>query len=186
MNINITSKEAILTVCRDIIKKDGWKELNIRNVALKCNISIGTVYNYFDNKNKLVSETVKSIWGDIFIFESKKQITFTSFKECIKWMYNSMEKGNEEYPQFMSIHSLSFMGEEKIVGLEMMREFWEKIKTAFLSVLNSDPNVDDNKFDDTFTKVSFINTIFTLMLASFMQGDFNSTTVLALIDRLIY
>ena len=68
----------------------------------------------------------------------------------------------------------------------MMREFWEKIKTAFLSVLNSDPKVDVNKFDNTFTKEDFINTIFTLMLASFMKVNFNSTTVIALIERLIY
>ena len=60
MNTAATSKEEILYVCLSIIQNDGLEAVNIRNVAKKCNISVGTVYNYFDSKYNLLAAAVES------------------------------------------------------------------------------------------------------------------------------
>ena len=58
MNTTITSKDEILCVCRELIRKEGYKSINIRHVAKCCHISVGSVYNYFESKTDLIAETV--------------------------------------------------------------------------------------------------------------------------------
>ncbi|NBH85794.1 TetR/AcrR family transcriptional regulator [bacterium C-53] len=47
MNTAVTSKTAILNVCRELIQTQGPDAINIRAVAKACNISTGSIYNYF-------------------------------------------------------------------------------------------------------------------------------------------
>ena len=66
MNTVITSQEAIMQVCRRIVAEKGLKALNMRLVADECHIALGTLYNYYGDKDELVLATVESIWRDIF------------------------------------------------------------------------------------------------------------------------
>ena len=66
MNTIVTSREAILQTSRELIRTQGWDAVNIRNVAKACDISVGSIYNYFQNKSSLVTATVESVWQDIF------------------------------------------------------------------------------------------------------------------------
>ncbi len=45
MNTVVTSREAILGASRDLIRKQGWKAVNIRTIARECNICTGSIYN---------------------------------------------------------------------------------------------------------------------------------------------
>lgn len=65
MNKIITSEEAILSVCRDFVAKSGLQSINIRDVAKKCGVSIGSIYNYFPTKSDLIVATIESIWKEI-------------------------------------------------------------------------------------------------------------------------
>ena len=78
MNTIVTSKEEILCVSRALIQNQGWKAVNIRTVAKECNISIGSVYNYFENKADLIAATVESVWHDIFHL-SENMFSFDDF-----------------------------------------------------------------------------------------------------------
>ena len=51
MNTIVTSREAILQTSRELIRTQGWDAVNIRNVAKPCDISVGSIYNYFQNKS---------------------------------------------------------------------------------------------------------------------------------------
>ena len=44
MNTVITSREAIMQVCRCIVAEKGMKALNMRLVADQCHIALGTLY----------------------------------------------------------------------------------------------------------------------------------------------
>ena len=66
MNTVITSKEAIMQVCRRIVAEKSLTALNMRLVADECHIALGTLYNYYADKDELVLATVESILRDIF------------------------------------------------------------------------------------------------------------------------
>lgn len=66
MNKVVTSKEEILKTSRELIQKKGWSAISIRSVASACDVSIGSIYNYFDSKTDLVGATIESVWNEIF------------------------------------------------------------------------------------------------------------------------
>ena len=80
MNPNITSKEAILQTCRNIVASKGLPALNMRSVAEECHIALGTLYNYYSNKNELLLATIESVWKDIFHTNHKLSTDFLFYE----------------------------------------------------------------------------------------------------------
>ena len=185
MNTIVTSKEEILCVSRDLIQKQGWNALNIRTVAKECNISVGSIYNYFRNKSDLITATVESVWRDIFHFPENPAV-FDSFIRCVEWAFDSMKKGEERYPGFFSFHSMIFMEEEKGNGQQLMKESWQHISKGLYQVLLHDPNVSSSAFDDEFTPQKFVEIIFSLIIAAMIRHDYDCLGIIGMIRRTIY
>ncbi len=185
MNTIVTSKEEILCVSRELIRKQGWNALNIRTVAKECNISVGSIYNYFRNKSDLITATVESVWHDIFHFPENPAV-FDSFIRCVEWAFDSMKKGEERYPGFFAFHSVIFMGEEKGNGQQLMQESWKHISEGLYQVLLHDPNVSSFAFDDEFTPQKFVEIIFSLIIAAMIRHDYDCLGITGMIRRTIY
>ncbi len=108
MNTVVTSREQILQVCRELIQQQGWSAVSIRSVAGACGISVGSIYNYFQDKSQLVGATVESVWLDIFRIPPG-QTPFDNILDCVGWMFACMEEGSRRYPNFFSMHSMAFV-----------------------------------------------------------------------------
>ena len=185
MNTAVTSKEEILRVSRDFIQRQGWESINIRTIAKECNISVGSIYNYFQNKTDLITATVESVWHDIFHFP-ENTAAFDSFVECVEWAFESMKKGEERYPGFFAFHSMLFMKEEKGNGQQLMAESWYHIREGLYQVLMHDKNVCMNTFDNDFTPHKFVEIIFSLILAAIIRHDYDCSGITGMIRRTIY
>ena len=85
MNTAVTSKEEILKTSRELIQQQGWSSVSIRSVAAACGVSVGSIYNYFDSKAALMSETVGSVWPEIFHRQDYAD-EFRDVQTCITWM----------------------------------------------------------------------------------------------------
>ena len=92
MNTNATSREAILQACRRIVAEEGVQALSMRRVAEACGIALGTLYNYYADKNALVLATVESIWREIFHAE-KRGLPRASFPDCVAELYARIQRG---------------------------------------------------------------------------------------------
>lgn len=185
MNTVVTSREAILQASRVLIQTQGWEAVNIRNVARACDISVGSIYNYFQNKSSLIAAAVESVWCDIFHMPENRG-EFEDFTECVKWAYESMRRGNEKYPDFFSMHSMSFLGENKKSGQEFMAKSWDHIKAEFYRVLMKDKKINRNVFQGDFTPQKFVNLVFSLILSSLVQHDYDSAGVVEMIRLVLY
>ena len=60
-------KFLILSTAKEIIYNDGYENLSIRTVAKKCNISVGTIYNYYPTKKELVMDLMSGYWDEYFV-----------------------------------------------------------------------------------------------------------------------
>lgn len=185
MNTVITSKEAILETSRKLIQENGWAAISIRSVAQACHISIGSIYNYFDSKSDLIAATVESVWSDIFHMPDG-QAAFQHFPDCIEWAYESMRRGNEKYPGFFSMHSMSFVGEDKSSGQALMAKSWEHIQTGFYMVLMQDEAVNPAVFDDIFTPQKFVEIIFSLIISSLLRHDYDCAGIIRMVEQILY
>ena len=185
MKPTATSKEEILSVCRDLLHQQGGTVLNVREVAAACGISVGTVYNYFGSKADLVSAAVESVWYDIFRC-SDGGASFQTTRDCVEWLFTRLSYGNTQYPGFFTLHSLSFIQADKSQGKQRMEQAWQHIQQMLCAVLRRDPQIPPHAFDETFTPEQFADVLFSLMLAAQLRGTFDPTPVLRLVERTLY
>lgn len=52
----------ILQASRDLILSEGYSNLSIKKISLKCGIATGTIYNYFDSKDEILICIIKREW----------------------------------------------------------------------------------------------------------------------------
>lgn len=185
MNTAVTSKEEILKTSRELIGRQGWSGVNIRSVAAACGVSVGSIYNYFDSKGALVEATVESVWREIF-HRPKQDAPFENIQECILWMYGQMEQGSRKYPGFFALHSLGFLGEEKLQGRRRMQQTWQHILEGLRLVLQRDRAIRPDAFTPSFTLEQCADVLFSFMLSALLRQDYDPAPVLEIIRRTLY
>lgn len=185
LNTVVTSKEDILKNSRKLIQQQGWSAINIRAVAAACGVSVGCIYNYFDSKAALVSATVESVWCEIF-HHPEDGTVFEDTQACITWIYQRMEHGCRQYPDFFTLHSLGFLREDKADGKRRMQQTWQHILDGLCSVLRRDPRIRPDAFTPQFTAEKFADVLFSLMLSALLRQDYDPAAVLEIVRRLLY
>lgn len=185
LNKAITSRDDILNVSRDLIRKQGQAAFNIRTVAAACQVSVGSIYNYFESKADLTAAAVESVWHDIFHISECPDIS-ENFEACISWIFDCLRQGSEKYPGFFTLHSMSFLEEEKSDGKRRMNRAWEHIRARMHTVLIHDKNIRPDAFDEKFTPESFVSIIFSLIISALLQQNYDCSAVLELIRRTVY
>lgn len=212
MNTIVTSREEILKASRKLAMERGWKAVSIRSVAAACGVSVGSIYYYFPSKTALLTDTVESVWYEIF-HEPGDSSVFENTERCVRWIYARMEAGSREYPEFFTLHSLGFMQDKKAgkteeaagaglggkaeeaagtavsgktAGTERMHQTWLHIQDGFCQVLKQDRKVRRDAFSSRFTAEQFAGILFSLMLAALVRKDYNPEPVLEVVRRTLY
>lgn len=176
-------REEILELTREMVLENGLDSIDIRTVASKLNLAIGSIYYYFESKDELLAETIRSVFDDIFKFEDNDKSSFLKFMEDL---FKHMEKGKKMYPNFFTFHSLKFNERGKKEGKEFMKEYIELIKEHMLEALNNDKHLKKAAFNKDFTKEAFIQTILSSLIIIFISDKNNSLILLEMIKRSIY
>lgn len=185
MNQAATSREEILTACREMLRRQGWESVNIRSVAEACGVSVGTIYHYFSSKDDMVGATVESVWHDIF-HAGEDGLPFADTLSCIGWMYRRMACDAEQYPHFFSLHALRFDQGTKPQGKAQMQRTWEHIRQSLCAVMRQDPRVRPDAFQDGFSPETFAGVLFSLMLSAMLRQDYDPAPVQEITRRVLY
>lgn len=185
VNRVVTSKDAILKVCREMVSQEGLSALNMRSVAQSCQVALGSLYNYFPSKDDLVTATIESVWQDIFRMDHCCKGNLP-FPEYAAWIFDSVRRGTEQYPNFFMAHSLSFASSGKNKARETMNQYLSHIKKGMADALHDDSNVKTNAFTDVFTESDLIDFILNNLLMQLMQTKGDCAVLLEIIRRTIY
>ncbi len=185
MNKIVTSKEEILKVSRALIKEEGWQAINIRTVADRGNISVGSVYNYFESKGDLVASTIESIWIEIFQLHANGH-KFDSFLDAIDYVSKAFTRGSELYPSFFTLHAMSFSAADKEGAKIHMAKAQQHMKTNLLTVLKRDSAVKADAFNEVLTPEKLVDILFSNIFFSAMQGNFDFSALREMVKKLIY
>ena len=102
MKIEATNKENLLKSAKEIVSTDEFYSLNMRNLALKNNIDLDTIHNYFKTKEELLILTIASISKEFFHFNFMKNsghfvIFLKKFIKSIKNNSINEEVFNEKF-----------------------------------------------------------------------------------------
>ena len=185
MNVNVTSKETIMQVCRSIVSTKGLQSLNMRSVANECHIALGTLYNYYSNKNDLLLATIESVWHDIF-HTNQCYEKATSFPEYVNDIFDCIQKGTQTYPNFFTAHSISIAKSQKGEAQNIMEHYFEHMKKGMLEVLHKDRDLSDAAFSSILTESDFIDFVLDYIIILLIRGASDCDVLIEMIQRIIY
>ncbi len=185
INTIITSKEAILEACKKLVSENGLQSLNMRTVANECNVSVGSVYNYFPSKTDLISATIKEVWKSIFKAEQIGKQT-EAFPVYVALIFENFQAGVAEYPHFFTTHSMSFATLDRDNARKEMGQYFGHIKTKILDVLDKDSNVASSAFSNEFSKSCFVDFVFSNLLMLLINHENSCSQLIEIIKRTIY
>lgn len=185
MNITSISREKILEESKKIVSNEGLSAVSIRKLASECDVSIGTIYNYFESKSDLVLAVIEDTWKGIFHM-SEENLYFENFSECVDFIFKAVEKGVLEYRNFFDFHSMSLAAVNKEKSKRMMEKYFMHIKHQMFETLDKDKGIREGAFDSNFSKKDFVEIIFSMLLSSVMDKTNNSDVVVEIVRRCIY
>lgn len=56
------ARAKILNSAKRMLLEEGYNKISLRAVAKECSIAVGTIYNYFENKNTLIAYVMMEDW----------------------------------------------------------------------------------------------------------------------------
>lgn len=184
MNKAVTSREAILCAGRELVVEVGLQGLNIRDVAKRCGVSVGSIYNYFPAKSDLTLATIESVWREIM-----QDLTFPAdgdFIGSVRALFLSIQKGSERFPGFLSSHSVSILAQDKSRGRESMTTYFSRIRQTFLAIMDSDRGVREDAFSERLTRADFWDFVMRNIVTLLIQKADSCDILLEIIRRSIY
>ena len=174
-----------MQVCRRIVAEKGIKAVNMRLVANECHIALGTLYNYYADKDALVLATVESIWKEIFHSEHQNEHCL-SFPDYVAELYARIRKGADAYPGFLTGHSISIAASKRGEAKNVMEHTFAHMKAGMLEVLQGDPSIPENTFSSVFSEEDFVGFVLDHLLILLVQGQPNCNILLEIMCRVIY
>lgn len=91
------SKEKILCVAEEILKKDGYKKLSVRNVTHICGIATGTFYLYFPSKEYLVARIIARDWEASYEKMQNTAESASDFEKGFIALYREVKTFSDNY-----------------------------------------------------------------------------------------
>lgn len=185
MNTIVTSKQEILKQSRYILQTKGYRSISIRAIAQACHVSIESIYNYFDSKTDLISETIESVWLEIF-HPSNMESSPKDVDAWIEWVMQRLEESQTLYPDFFRLHAIYFEKNEQKEGQKHMHKIWDHIEESLISVLMKDPKIRKDAFNASFTPKAFAHTLFSMLQNLALRGEYDPKIVLEIVHRVLY
>lgn len=184
MNPGATSKEAIMQVCRHMAAQEGLSCLNMRAVARACGVALGTIYNYYADKDALLVAVIGSIWQEILHTDADSMAN-RPFPERVACLFEGIRRGTQRYPGFLSAHSMVVAGKGRDEARRAMETCFAHMRAALLDGLMADPTVNPLAFSDALIPAQLVDFAMDHLLLLLMKGEEDCTVLTEMLRRAI-
>ena len=117
---------------------------------------------------------------------SASQCAFSNFVECLTWLFDSVQRGSQMYPEFFSRHAMIFASEDQTAGHQMMEKYFRHLEVNLLKVLQRDSNIRDDAFNEVLTPELFISYVLELFVSSVFHFQEDYRGILEIGRRCLY
>lgn len=180
------TKEQIFQAACKIANEQGLKQVTVRNVAAACKVSIGSVYNNYETKGELVFDVAKDYWRSVFdtaVLDSLPKDDFCDFCGALyKILSHKLSGFMREWISVMS----TFSDEDKSMGRAKEAEIFSGFKILLQKALDNDKKINNQVWENDFSKEEMLNFIFTNMLNSLRQGAKNCDFLIKVLRKALY
>lgn len=185
MNKKSLSQEEILQASCEIIREKGLVDLNMREVASRTHVALGSIYNYFPSKNDLLIAVIGSIWKEIMASFNKEE-HLNDFINYISCLFKTISTGKEQYPDFFTMHAIHFSNSSKDKGRVEMEHYLEQIKAGMYESLLTDSRIKKDLFNHELSASALIDFVFDNMMTALVKGNKNIDLLLYIISSTLY
>lgn len=172
MNHHVTTREEILEKALDIAMREGIDKVSIRKLSSACEIAIGSVYNYYPNKEAVLQAVAEHFWGHLLVDQEKlfqTGISFTSFLEqYYMYLYGRLVHYDKSWLQSMD------------------RKTKQLAVDFFNRVLLEDERVDLSIWNLELNQETFCEYVLTNIFALLQAGENNCRFFIFLLEHLLY
>lgn len=83
-------RESILKEGKQLLIEKSYKHFNMRDLSLRCNISVGTLYNNFPTKKDLIISILSNDWNNSIHKMNNINTTFYNLHDKLAYVYHEM------------------------------------------------------------------------------------------------
>ncbi|MEG0327229.1 MAG: TetR/AcrR family transcriptional regulator [Erysipelothrix sp.] len=186
MKKNQINKEALLDVANDIVFNEGSENLNIRAIAQRANVSVGSVYNYFPSKSAIVFALVEDFWKRVLEENLKEVPDNLNYASYVSSIYDVLYKYADQYQSLFISHYKTMSDEDKRTGLGIRDKQFRVFDQQFLKVLNQDETVKNEVWNDNYTPKDFNRFVMMNILTALRTKQNNISILVQTIENVLY
>ena len=158
----------IIKDVEDIIKKHAmelfidysYEDVDMKMISQKCEIAVGTLYNYFKNKKQLYTMLLEESWQDTFYkLDAINELSISSnekIKNFITTLYEDIESRNGLGKALVGGFTQALQGDEKIINLKRNLLLRIEKLIIFCNTINDLSKLDtiDNRLAESMLTVT--------------------------------
>ena len=143
------ASEQIIKAGKDVLAEKGFDDFNMRDVAKKCQMAIGTLYNYFPSKDGLIAKILFLDWNEYLNEVNMDAESGDDLFTCLNLIFDDLVdfvlKYEELYKKRLEISDFSY--EDNSISLDLQIVISNLIKKYGYSV---------SDFEEAFIAEAFL------------------------------
>lgn len=182
---NCNPKEIILSSAKEIAIEEGITKINIRSVAKKSGISIGTVYNYYPTKTDLLIAVIEDFWGEVFAKIDIDTLGNRNFYEKIEEVYNQLYLHLHNFKENWLEQISLLNSQEKKFGKKKEAEYFVKVCRMIILFMDMDTSISDDVWKNGISKEKTAEFIFDNMILMLKKDERDFGFFLAILKKIM-
>lgn len=186
MNKNVTSRQELIDAAMEIARTEGIHKVNIRNIARKCSISVGVLYNYFPNKTELIFAVVDSFWADVLHSLSGINPRTVCFTKFVSQFYAVINEQLSEFERDWLTQLETMPPEDKKRGRELENECFQVLLDLLRKALLRDTGIPASVWSEDYTQEEFLQFVFHHLIVLLHSGHKNCDFFEKTLQKILY
>lgn len=183
MNEIANVAQEILCAAKALAAQNGVAGMNVRAVAAKCGIAVGTVYNHYPDKGTLIAAVVEDFWRGAFSTIDRDALAALPPVEAIEAFYSQLT-GYLTTFQVDWLEQLSLLGAaEKQTGRAWEKKMLGRIVSFLEGILSSSAGVLRAYTKPEREKLAQV--IFDCLFAMLRRGETDFSFARALLQKIL-
>ena len=127
------AKEKILTSTKELLFKQGFEGLALRDIARASGVALGTIYNYFSSKDMLVASVMVKDWNSTLQNITTCCNEALSVEQGVRSMYDSITEYVDIYKSIRKEYKKNnyYFGTHHMILRNQLSEILKKLLVKF-------------------------------------------------------
>ena len=181
-----TSKEELLDAAFEIACEKGLSGVNVRAVAAKCGVAVGTVYNWYPAKSDLISDVIALFWREALKDCMPKAAECGDFIEFCEELSCRMARAFSKFHDGWLAEIASMRAHDLDAAREREQACFSHIRRGLAIALEQDDRICRKRLTGDLRPEAVCLLVWDAILASIRRNDDSYRTLLALLRQALY